>query len=177
MRHLMLLRHAKSAWTETGMDDRDRPLTPRGQRAAQAMGQVMLDRGLLPDLVLCSPAKRARETWALVAEGLKTAPKMLVDEAIYDFGNGGRIAKAVAQRGGDAATVLIVGHNPSLERLANRLAKTGAHKLRDRLEKKFPTAALTVIDFDIEDWAALDGATGDLSHFIRPRDVLATGQD
>jgi phosphohistidine phosphatase len=177
MLRLMLLRHAKSSWTDPGADDKDRPLTPRGRRAAQAMGRVMAAKRLLPDLVLCSPARRARDTWKLVAEEIKTAPKLIVEDAIYDFGNGGRLIDAVRRAGGKAKIVLVVGHNPSMERSAARLAGKSDDKLRERLEKKYPTGALAVIAFDIADWQDLSDGEGDIEHFIRPKDIMGDAAD
>src|SRR5215470_2655109 len=91
MLRLFLLRHAKSSWTDPGVGDLDRPLNARGLRAATAMGRFMRANRLNPELVLCSPARRARETWKLVAEELRTAPRVIIDDGIYDFGNGGRL--------------------------------------------------------------------------------------
>jgi len=171
--HLMLLRHAKSSWNGPALDDRDRPLTARGKSAAQAMGRAMRSRKLVPDLVLCSPARRARDTWDLVSEQLKTGPRMVVQEDIYDFGNGGKLAGAIREHGGEAKTLLLVGHNPSTERLAARLATAGDRKLRDRLAKKYPTGALTVFESSATAWADFDEAGWTLTHFIRPKDILA----
>jgi phosphohistidine phosphatase len=177
MLRLMLLRHAKSSWTEPGLDDMDRPLTRRGERTAQAMGRVMAAKRLLPDLVLCSPARRARDTWKLAAEEIKTAPRLIVEDAIYDFGNGGRLIEAVRRTGGKAKTVLVVGHNPSMERSAARLVSSGGGKLKERLEKKYPTGALAVIAFDLADWAGLAEGKGELQHFIRPKDIMGEAAD
>jgi len=168
---LMLLRHAKSSWTDPGLDDKDRPLNARGLKAAPAMGRYMRKEGFLPDLVLCSPARRARETWKLVSEQLKTAPRLQVEDGIYDFGNGGRVLDIVRQNGGSESTVLVAGHNPSLERLALRLAGDTHGKVRKRLEQKFPTGALAVIDFDMASWNELGNKPGILVDFTRPRDI------
>ncbi|MGQ0486453.1 MAG: SixA phosphatase family protein [Hyphomicrobiales bacterium] len=176
MLRLMLFRHAKSSWTEPGLDDMDRPLTRRGQRAAQAMGRVMAAKRLLPDLVLCSPARRARDTWKLAAEEIKTAPKLIVEDAIYDFGNGGRLIEAVRRVGDKARTVLVVGHNPSMERAAARLAGGGDKKLRERIEQKYPTAALAVIAFDLAGWSGLAECKGEVQHFIRPKDIMGEAE-
>jgi phosphohistidine phosphatase len=170
---LMLLRHAKSSWTDPGRDDRDRPLSPRGAKAAPAMGRHMQREGLLPGLVLCSPARRARDTWRLVAEQLKSAPRVIVDEAVYDFGNGGRIVDAIRKEAGAVTSVLVAGHNPSLERLALRLTGEGSDKVRRRMERKFPTGALAVIDFAIDDWRELGSHPGTLVAFTRPKDLLS----
>jgi phosphohistidine phosphatase len=167
----MLLRHAKSSWTDPGLDDRERPLNPRGQKAAPAMGAFMRRESFLPDLVLCSPARRARETWKLVAEQLRTAPKVLVEEAIYDFGNGGRIVEAIRASAGDSRAVLVTGHNPSLERLAVRLAGSGDDRSRRRMQEKFPTGALAVIDFEFPSWRDLGNQPGPLVTFVRPKDL------
>ena len=95
MLRLFLFRHAKSSWTDPDVDDHDRPLNPRGRKAAPLIGRFMRARKLVPDLVLCSPARRARETWKLAAEELGVAPRLLMEDALYDFGNGGRILDTV----------------------------------------------------------------------------------
>ena len=172
MLRLMLLRHAKSSWTDPGRDDRDRPLSAKGLSAAPAMGEFMRREKLIPDLVLCSPARRARDTWKLAAESLKAAPKLVVDEAIYDFGNGGRLLDVLRVKGNGAKSVLVVGHNPSLERLALRLVGKGERALKDRIAKKYPTGALAVLEFKIADWKAIKDAGGQLISFTRPKDVM-----
>ncbi|MGE0007897.1 MAG: histidine phosphatase family protein [Parvibaculaceae bacterium] len=171
MLRLMLLRHAKSSWTDPGLDDHDRPLNPRGRRAAPRVGRFMRSRKLVPDLVLCSPARRARDTWKLASAALGAAPRLLMEEALYDFGNGGRILDTVRARAGAATSVLAVGHNPSIERLARRLAGKGDAKLRKRLAGKYPTGALAVISFDAADWDAVEDGKGTLAVFVRPRDL------
>ena len=171
MLQLLLLRHAKSSWTDPGLDDLDRPLSKRGRETAEAMGREMRALGLAPDLVLCSPAKRARDTWKITAGQLQSAPRLVVDENIYDFGNGGRVLGAIRAQGAAVPTLLVVGHNPSLERLSQRLAASGDRKLRKRLEQKYPTAALAHIQFDAASWPEMaDG--GELLRFIRPRDII-----
>lgn len=177
MLRLLLLRHAKSDPADVAVDDRDRALTPRGRRAAQAIGRWLASHRLEPDLVLCSPARRARDTWSLVAAEFKTNPRTLVDEALYDFGDGSRHLEAIARLGGDAKCLLVVAHNPATERLAGRLAGRGKARLRDRMAQKFPTAGLAVIGLDIAGWASLDGASGELEHFVRPKDILSETGD
>jgi phosphohistidine phosphatase len=172
MLRLMLLRHAKSSWTEPGLDDRQRPLSPRGEEAAPAMGKFMQRHKLLPDLVLCSPARRARDTLKLVSKSFAKMPAPSVEEAIYDFGNGGRLLETVRRRGEKFANILVVGHNPSLERLALRLVKGGDPALIRRMERKFPTGALAIIDFPVEAWRDVGEGTGKLASFTRPKDVM-----
>jgi phosphohistidine phosphatase len=171
MLRLFLFRHAKSSWTDPGLDDHDRPLNPRGKRTAPLIGRFLRAQKLVPDLVLCSPARRARDTWKLASAELGTAPRLMTDEALYDFGNGGRILDAVRGKAETAKSVMVVGHNPSIERLAQRLIGKGDAKLRKRLAEKYPTGALAVISFDAKDWDAVEDGKGTLSVFIRPRDL------
>jgi len=171
MLKLFLLRHAKSSWTDPGLDDLDRPLNARGLRAASAIGRFMRQSRLNPELVLCSPARRARETWKIVAEELRTAPRVIIDEGIYDFGNGGRLLDVARTLANGSNPLLIVGHNPSMERLATRLIGKGDPKLVKRLEQKYPTAALSIIEFPVKKWSDVAEATGELLSFTRPADL------
>jgi phosphohistidine phosphatase len=171
MLRLFLFRHAKSSWTDPGLDDHDRPLNARGQKAAPLIGRFMRTQKLVPDLVLCSPARRARDTWKLASAELGAAPRLLMEEPLYDFGNGGLILDTVRGKAETAKSVMVVGHNPSIERLAQRLIGKGDMKLRRRLAEKYPTGALAVITFETKDWSAIEDGKGTLSIFIRPRDL------
>jgi phosphohistidine phosphatase len=177
MLRLMLLRHAKSSSAADGLDDRERPLTRRGERAAQAMGRFMTANALLPDLVLCSPARRARDTWKLAAEEFKAAPRLIVEEPLYDFGGGDRLIDVIRAGGAKSATLLLIGHNPSIERAALRLSAKGDRRLKDRMQAKYPAGALAVIAFSIAEWTQLAGNEGELLHFIRPRDIMTESAD
>jgi phosphohistidine phosphatase len=177
MLNLMLLRHAKSSWADTGQADPDRPLNDRGKRAAVAMGRNMASNDLVPQLVLSSPARRAKETWGLLAGELTTIPAILIATEIYDFGDGKALMECLRNKAGAARSVLLVGHNPSIERLAQNLIGTGSGKLRERLEEKYPTAALAVISFDLDDWGSLATGSGTLLRFVRPKDIVDDNDD
>ena len=172
MLNLMLLRHAKSSWAEAGQADPDRPLNDRGKRSAVAVGRYMASKGLVPQLALCSPARRARETWSLVAGEQKAIPAILVAAEIYDFGDGKALLECLRHKTGTAQSVLLVGHNPSIGGLAQNLIGKGSAKLRKRLEKKYPTAALAVISFDLDNWGSLAAGSGTLLRFVRPADII-----
>jgi phosphohistidine phosphatase len=131
----------------------------------------MRNKKLVPEMVLCSPARRARETWKLVSAELRSAPRLLLEDALYDFGNGGRILDTVRAKADTAKSVMVVGHNPSIERLAQRLIGKGDAKLRKRLADKYPTGALAVISFDADDWDDIEDGKGTLAFFARPRDL------
>jgi phosphohistidine phosphatase len=172
MLSLILLRHAKSSLADTGQADLDRPLNDRGKRAAVAVGRYMASNKLVPHLVLCSPARRTRETWGLVARELAATPEVLVAVEIYNSGDGTALMECLRHKAGAAQSVLLVGHNPSIGELAQTLAGTGSEKLRERLEKKYPTAALAVFSFDLGNWESLAAGTGTLLRFVQPRDVI-----
>ena len=169
---LMLLRHAKAGDPEAGEKDIDRKLTRRGKRAAQAMGRYLAANGLTPDMVLCSPSRRTQETWRLAALEMPSQLPAIVDPALYAFGDGGALLDNLVRHAGKTATVLIVGHNPSIQELALRLSATGDKKLRARLKTKYPTGALATITFEFDNWSsAVQG--GVLTGFVRPRDLIA----
>ncbi|HVY59416.1 MAG TPA: histidine phosphatase family protein [Xanthobacteraceae bacterium] len=175
MRRLMLLRHAKSELSQPGKSDRDRPLTRRGEEAAPKIGAFMAKHGLLPDHVLCSPARRARDTWVLVAKAFKEAPPTDFNERLYGAGADG-LLDLLRETGRKAHSLLVVGHNPGLQELAVRLIASGELAARERLHEKLPTAGLVVIDFPFDDWTKLHPQAGRLDRFVTPRS-LATATD
>ena len=168
MRRLILLRHAKSD-RPAGVPDRERPLNGRGRRAAPAVGAHLAGEGLAPDLALVSPARRTQETWEAVAAVLGGPQARTVPE-IYEA-PWKDILAAVRAAPDEAATLMVVGHNPGVGDLAGALAGEGPRKLLSRLASEFPTAAYAVIDFDAETWAALEPGRGRLDRFVRPRDI------
>jgi phosphohistidine phosphatase len=172
MRRLMLLRHAKSDWSVGGQRDRDRALAVRGREAAPRIGAYMTQHGLKPDKALVSSARRARETWDLVAPAFGREVDVAYDDRLYEVG-----AKALLDplREVPAAVhgLLVVGHNPGLQELANLLMASGDIDARQRLLEKFPTTALAVIDFPIDAWSALSPRSGRLDRFVTPRALHA----
>jgi phosphohistidine phosphatase len=170
MRRLILLRHAKSDWSVAGRSDHDRELALRGNEAAAKVGAYMARHALVPDLVLCSTAVRARRTWALVAEAFAEAPKAIYDDRLYEVG-----AKAILSvvRGSspDVHGLMVVGHNPGLRDLAELLIASGDIETRQRLLDKFPTAGLAVIDFPVDEWRKLHPQCGRLDRFVAPRSL------
>jgi phosphohistidine phosphatase len=172
MRQLLLLRHAKSSWTNTELADPDRPLSDRGRAAAAAMSDAMRGLGLLPDVVLVSSAQRTLETLAALEPWeetplvermndlyLASAPQML------------QILRGVAET---VRSVLLIGHNPGLHDLA--LTLVGAASMASptpdnrRLAESFPTASLA--EFSIAgSWKQLGEGSGRLVRFLCPRDL------
>ncbi len=168
MRRLMLLRHAKSDRSIPGMADPTRPLNPHGQDAASRIGAYMAHHALVPDHVLCSPARRARDTWAFVAKELRAMPPTTYDDHLYEAGRNAILA-VLRKTAPEIHALLVVGHNPGLHELAIFLIASGDVDQRERLREKFPTAGLLVIDFAIDAWSALHRQAGRLDRFVIPR--------
>lgn len=165
MLRLMLFRHAKSDWPD-GVNDRDRPLSARGRKAAPVMGGYMAQSGLAPTQVLVSPARRTLETWAAASQAWMSPSEATYEEAIYEA-PAERLLEIIRQRG-KASPLLLVGHNPGMEMLAARLL---TREQRLKLPPKFPTAALAVIDLPGDDWTRIAPATGTLERFVTPRSL------
>ena len=173
---LTLLRHAKSSWDEPGLDDYDRPLAKRGKKAAPDMGAALAKMGLSPDLILCSGAVRARATLDLVLPSLGTPlPQIVYDDTLYLAAPETLLARlrriGPGETGEVPRHVMLVGHNPGLEELAVLLIGSGAFDDTARLTEKFPTAAVAVLGFAGESWAAIEPGTGRLQHFLTPRQL------
>lgn len=162
------LRHAKSSWKDRSLADRDRPLSGRGKRAAKAVaGHIEAER-IRPGLVLCSLARRSRDTLERVEPAFGDPVETRFEEALYGASEAELLARLRALPAG-LDSVMIVGHNPGLEDLALALASEGAE--RARMEEKYPTAALATIDLPANDWSAIERASGELVAYVRPRDL------
>ena len=169
MRRLILLRHAKSDWPVPGIPDQERALNRRGQESATKIGAYMARHGLIPDRVLCSSARRAKETWIRVAAELPQAPDTVYEDRLYNATPD--VILDLARKIKGARSVLLVGHNPGLEELAGLLIASGDLEHRERLRQKFPTAGLAVVDFAIDDWRKLHPHAGRLERFVAPRSL------
>lgn len=168
MKTLTLLRHAKSGWDDPVARDFDRPLNPKGQRAAQAMGRHMRGLGLAFDHVAASPAARVVETLEHVAAGYGSDLAPHWDQRIY-LASAGTLLELVHEFPDRAGRVLLVGHNPGLEELVLDLVPAGS--LRDHVEVKFPTASLAEMRFAVDRWQDVAADGGELIRFVRPRDL------
>jgi phosphohistidine phosphatase len=170
---LTLLRHAKSGWDDPVTRDFDRPLNPKGRRAAALVGRHMRELGLSFDHVVASPAVRVGETLDEVRGGYGHTPEPALDRRIY-LASSATLLDVVRELPGDAARALMIGHNPGLEDLVLMLVPEGTGPLRDAAEEKYPTATLAEIEFDIDDWGSVAQGCGRLTRFIRPRDLDPT---
>ncbi|MHA1538630.1 MAG: SixA phosphatase family protein [Alphaproteobacteria bacterium] len=170
MKRLFLMRHAKSSWDDLAFSDFDRPLAERGREACLRLARYLRGTELPIDLVLCSGAARARETWERIAGALAQRVPVEYEDALYMAGPGSLLARL---RGLDPAlnTVLLVAHNPDVEILAQQLCRRGGGEPLARLEVKYPTGGLAEIALDCADWAEVKEACGTLKHFTVPREL------
>lgn len=173
MKTLYLLRHAKSSWKNTSLDDFDRPLNRRGRQAALAMGDCLAEQGFAFGQVLCSPSQRTRETLERVQRRLPVALPVRFEQGIYLADERALLARL--QRLGDSlGSAMIIGHNPGLEMLARILIHGGDEAARGRLARKFPTCALAILSADINGWHDLAPGGASLDAFIVSDDLTQT---
>lgn len=176
MPELLLLRHAKSDWKGKTLGDFDRPLAPRGRRAAPRLGRFLADKGLVPDLILCSPARRAVETVELLLTALASPPETRYLKTLY-LATPSRLLAVLRRQGPDRGRILLVAHNPGLHHLA--LALTDRQGLSgeagQQLAEKFATAGLA--RFQVESWPRLGQSGTRLLDFVRPRDLEPSPED
>lgn len=166
---LYLLRHAKAVPAEEGAADRDRPLEPRGRRAAQAMGTWIGEHHILPDLVLCSPSLRTRQTLDIVTPGFGRPPKIALDEGLY-LAAADRLLARLRRVPASSECVLLVGHNPGLHELAHFLAENSSGPLLARLGG-FATGVLARFEVNLP-WSALGRRTARLMAVINPKELV-----
>jgi phosphohistidine phosphatase len=173
------MRHAKSAYPG-GVPDHDRPLGPRGRRDAPVAGRWLRLAGCAPDYVLCSTARRARETWQLAEGGLGARPPVAFEPGIYEA-SAVSLLELVRRLPGTVRTLLVVGHDPGLPQLGLVLAAENATRERqaavrtsgtasDRIRAKFPTAAIAVLEFS-GPWSELAPSSALLTGFATPREM------
>ncbi|WP_246476097.1 SixA phosphatase family protein [Roseibium litorale] len=168
-----MLRHAKSDWSDSSLKDVDRPLNARGQKSVPAIGRFMADNRLFPDLILCSTAQRTRETLAGIMPFLPREGEVRLLRALYDQSEDSYIPQ-IRKQGGTAHTLLVIGHNPATEETAHELFGSGPADLKADMEAKYPSGGLCVLDFDLEDWSKLIPETGQLIHFVKPRNLMSS---
>ena len=172
MRRLFLFRHATAERGASGTSDKARELTPEGREDAAAMGRYMTRHRFTPDAVLISPSTRTRETWDAMKGSVGQAARPEFDDRIYDA-SAQVLLTVLKSAPADATNLMLIGHNPGTHELAILLMATGDIDTRERLREKFPTSALAVFDFALENWSELHPRSGRLERFVSPKTITA----
>jgi phosphohistidine phosphatase len=165
---LYLLRHAKSSWEDAELADHDRPLAPRGVRAARTIADQVRRQGFQPALVLCSSARRARDTLKPLQRVFAGKTEVRFESGLYAASAQGLLARlhSVPQ---EVPSVMLVGHNPGLQELGLMLARPSDR--RDALERKFPTGALAAVELGVASWQEVADSSGELTSLMQPREL------
>jgi len=171
MLSLLLLRHAKSSWDNSDLDDFDRPLNSRGLKAAPMVGKWIADQGLSPDLILCSGARRTRETLGLILPFMRGDQEIRVENEIYSADGAVDLLDRLHSFGKGTPTIMIIGHNPAMQDLVLTLSGTGDTDDLQQVSTKFPTASLAEIEFKATDWSAVSAGSGVLKNLVLPRRI------
>jgi phosphohistidine phosphatase len=171
---LYVLRHAKSSWKEPGLEDYERPLAPRGRKAAATLARYLGEAGVEPALVLCSPARRARETY----DAVNPVGELLVEPALYGA-TAGEMIERLRQVPESTGSAMVIGHNPAVQSLVLWLASPHSWPERserarsaelESVQEKFPTCALATLAFGCP-WRELGPGGAQLTRLVRPADL------
>ena len=170
MKLLTLLRHGKSEWETGTEDDFDRPLKDRGRKDTPMMGKFLAAIGATPDLLVSSPAARARQTAELLAPAVGYASEIRWEESIY-AASAGELMSLLRHLPDEANHVLLVGHNPGFEDLAARLIGADAYGMASGL--RLPTAAAAHLALTMDTWNTVQANSGQLIWLVNPRMLKA----
>lgn len=174
MKTLLLLRHAKSSWTDPSRSDHDRELNRRGEKAAPVMGRYLRDQGLVPDLIWCSTAERAVQTLTLLGRDFASASDVIYSHDLYMAGET-ILLESLWQTHDEARCVMMIGHNPGMADFAAGLFGGGDGEALLQMHRKFPTCGLCQYEFDVDHWADARFEAGRLIGFVKVKDLQGIG--
>lgn len=169
-RRIYLLRHAKSSSDDAARDDHDRDLAPRGRQAAERMGVYCAAEGIAPALVLCSTARRTRETLARLVPHLKGTERIELEDGLYLAG-ATDLLRRLRRLEDPVRSVMLIGHNPGMHQFALLLCGGGDAAALARLRAKYPTGGLAEIALTVDRWRDADTGQGRLARFVVPREL------
>jgi len=169
---LSILRHAKSSWGDASLRDIDRPLNERGKRQAQRLGSWLEENAIAPDLIICSTAKRARQTLKKVQGNRQSDAELIVENRLY-LASPSTIISLLADNGADRSHIMIIGHNPGLHMLAHMLANTGDKDDLALLGEKYPTGTFCSLGLKTDSWKKIGKSTGKLIYLATPKQLAS----
>lgn len=159
MKRLFIIRHAKSSWKDVTLDDFDRPLNKRGQKDAPFMAKLLKDKKIKPDLILSSPAVRAKDTANIIAKELNLIDNLIFKDTIYEAPLS-TLINYIKKADDENKIIFIIGHNPSLNALAYEFIN---------FHKNIPTCGIVEIEFNIDNWRDIDKNNANLISFEYPK--------
>ncbi|MCX6151173.1 MAG: histidine phosphatase family protein [Ignavibacteriales bacterium] len=165
MKTLLLVRHAKSSWKESELDDKDRPLNKRGEHDAPIIGKLLMKRKIIPDLIITSPAVRALTTAEIIANELDySKKKIIINDDVY-LASTRELIDVISDIKHEIKTVMLFGHNPGITDFLN-------HLCIDKVDN-MPTCSVACIEFEIDSWNNVKNSKGKLKFFEHPKKYLA----
>lgn len=165
MKRLYIIRHAKSAWKNTELDDFLRPLNKRGKVDAPLMGEVLKSKNIMPDIILSSPALRAKTTAQAIAKKIEYPKDIVYDEDIYES-TPDTLHRILAKIDDKNSTAFLFGHNPSLNMLADMYVG---------FNENLPTCGVVEIEFDCDKWSEINHKNAKLASFYYPKKYKEKG--
>ena len=166
MLRLYVMRHAKSSWAVPGARDFDRELNDRGRSDLEKIGRVLSHKNYVPETIICSSAVRTVETYEGIKSALAPAPRITFTQTLYSSGVDDYMR--VIHESNDTASLMIIGHNPMCGSLAYSLIGNGDPAEAEKISYKYPTATVTVLDFELNNWSEVAFGTGILRECLIP---------
>ena len=170
MKTIFLLRHAKSSWDDPRLNDLDRPLASRGIKSSKKIGKYLKKNKLTPDIVYCSSATRAKQTWELVNRIVEKKKNVKYINKLY-MANSSDFMDVIKKTDNDFKSLMLVSHNPGIESIAIELSKNENNKFHQIINIKYPTGALAIIKFNLSDWGKINYKKGEIYEFIKPKEL------
>lgn len=172
MKDLFILRHAKSSWSDPFLDDFERPLNKRGKRACVDMWQWFIKQNISPELVLCSPAKRAKDTWKRMKKEQMAFGKKKFEASLY-LASPSELLDLIKKVPAKVSSLMLIGHNPGMHELILQLVNTNALQPEQaqsfqQIVYKFPTTGFAHLQFNVSDWVDVAPLTGKLYRIMTP---------
>ena len=168
MRTLIFLRHAKSLWALPGVNDFDRPLNDRGNKAAPQMGNWLAREGVIPDVIVCSSAKRTRETLAHMQPMFSPEVATILEPNLY-LASSSTLFDCAAKLDDGYETAMLLAHNPGLHDAALSALTAASRRESGEMRSRFPTCACAIISLPIDRWSEITTDIGELSAYMTPK--------
>ena len=168
MRTLIFLRHAKSSWALPGLDDFDRPLNDRGNKTAPQMAKWLNDQQIKPDVLLCSPALRTRQTLAHIKPIIGQNSKDIIEHSLY-LASSQTLLTIASELDDNFKTAILLGHNPGLHDAALEVLNPTSQRESGQMQSHFPTCACAIVSLAIDNWHNITEDIGVLRAYMSPK--------